>query len=75
MCEWALETWDQEVGPLVEQESEPVAALLALARGHAVFCRRDIARVAFALRLEFSGQDIPSGARSKRPTDCSSSAA
>jgi AcrR family transcriptional regulator len=57
VIEWILETWRQEVGPLVEQESEPVAALLALARGHAVFCRRDIARVAVALRLEFSGQD------------------
>jgi hypothetical protein len=38
-----------------------VAALLALARGHAVFCRRDIARMAVALRLEFSGQDHPVG--------------
>ena len=57
VVEWVLETWEQEVGPLVEQESDPVAALLALARGHAVFCRRDIARVAVALRLEFSGQD------------------
>ena len=54
---WVLQTWEQEVGPLVEKESEPVAALLALARGHAVFCRRDIARVAVALRLEFSGRD------------------
>ena len=61
VVEWVLETWDREVGPLVEQESEPVAALLALARGHAVFCRRDIARVAVALRLEFSGRDHPVG--------------
>ena len=61
VCGWLLETWRQEVGHLVEQESEPVAALLALARGHAVFCRRDIARVAFALRLEFSGQNHPVG--------------
>ena len=59
--EWVLETWDQEVGRLVEQESDPVAALLALARGHAVFCRRDIARVAIALRVEFSGRDHPVG--------------
>lgn len=57
VVEWVLETWDREVGPLVEQESDPVAALLGLARGHAVFCRRDIARVAVALRLEFSGKD------------------
>ncbi len=59
--EWILETWDKEVLALVEAETEPVAALLALARGHAVFCRRDIARVAVALRLEFSGQDHPIG--------------
>lgn len=59
--EWILQTWDQEVGVLVERESEPLAALLALARGHAVFCRRDIARVAVALRLEFSGQEHPVG--------------
>lgn len=61
VMEWVMETWDQEVGRFVEQESDPVAALLTLARGHAVFCRRDIARVAIALRLEFSGQDHPVG--------------
>ncbi|MEU0372188.1 TetR/AcrR family transcriptional regulator [Streptomyces sp. NPDC006283] len=58
---WVMENWDQEVGRLVEQESDPVGALLTLARGHAVFCRRDIARVAIALRLEFTGQDHPVG--------------
>ncbi|WP_274564777.1 TetR/AcrR family transcriptional regulator [Streptomyces spiramyceticus] len=61
VTEWVYETWDQEVGQFVEQEQDPVAALLTLARGHAVFCRRDIARVAIALRLEFSGQDHPVG--------------
>ncbi|MEV6777193.1 TetR/AcrR family transcriptional regulator [Streptomyces syringium] len=61
VSEWVQETWDQEVGRFVEQESDPVAALLTLARGHAVFCRRDIARVAIALRLEFSRQDHPVG--------------
>ncbi|MEU7134976.1 TetR/AcrR family transcriptional regulator [Streptomyces sp. NPDC046261] len=59
--EWVLDTWQREVGVLVEREPEPVAALLAMARGHAVFCRRDIARMAIALRLEFSGQDHPVG--------------
>jgi AcrR family transcriptional regulator len=59
--EWIIETWDQEVGEAVRQESDPVQALLTLARRHAVFCRRDIARVAVALRLEFSGQDHPVG--------------
>jgi AcrR family transcriptional regulator len=61
VLEWILQTWRQEVYRLVEQESEPVAALLAMARGHAIFCRRDVARVAIALRVEFSGQDHPVG--------------
>jgi AcrR family transcriptional regulator len=59
--EWVIETWDREVGEAVRQETDPVQALLTLARRHAVFCRRDIARVAVALRLEFSGQDHPVG--------------
>lgn len=63
---WILETWTEEVGRAVEQESDPVAALLTLARGHAVFCRRDVARVAVALRLEFSGQDHPVGREIER---------
>jgi AcrR family transcriptional regulator len=63
VIDWVDETWRQEVGPLVDRESDPVAVLLALARGHAVFCRRDVARVAMALRLEFSGQDHPVGRR------------
>jgi AcrR family transcriptional regulator len=61
VIEWVLETWMQEVRRAVDQETEPVAALLALARGHAIYCRRDVARVAIALRLEFSGQDHPVG--------------
>jgi hypothetical protein len=32
-----------------------------MARGHAILCRRDIARVAMALRVEFSGRDHPIG--------------
>lgn len=59
--EWILDTWEREVGRLVDQESEPVAALRVMARGHAVFCRRDVARMAIALRLEFAGQDHPVG--------------
>jgi AcrR family transcriptional regulator len=56
---WADETWRAEVGTLADQQAEPVAALLAMARGHAILCRRDIARVATALRVEFSGRDHP----------------
>jgi AcrR family transcriptional regulator len=63
---WVDETWRREVGGLVEQQPDPVAALIALARGHAVYCRRDVARVAMALRLEFSGQDHPVGRELER---------
>lgn len=63
---WVDETWRDEVGALVDRESEPVAALVALARGHAIFCRRDVARVALALRLEFSGQHHPVGRHLER---------
>jgi AcrR family transcriptional regulator len=69
VIEWIDETWRHEVGRLVEQESDPVAALLALARGHAIYCRRDVARVAIALRLEFSGQDHPVGRQLERVSE------
>jgi AcrR family transcriptional regulator len=58
---WVDETWRAEVGPLIDRESDPVDALIAMARGHAVFCRRDVARVVMALRVEFSGEDHPVG--------------
>src|SRR5688500_6376881 len=35
---WADETWREEVGGLADREGDPVAALLAMARGHAVLC-------------------------------------
>jgi AcrR family transcriptional regulator len=66
---WVDETWRGEVGELVARENEPVAALLALARGHAIFCRRDVARFAIALRLEFSGQDHPVGREVERVSE------
>src|SRR6476659_2431136 len=61
VIDWVNENWMHEVGEPARQESDPVAELLALARGHAVFCRRDIARVVMALRVEFSGHDHPVG--------------
>jgi AcrR family transcriptional regulator len=59
VLQWADETWQREVGELADQQRDPVSALVAMARGHAVLCRRDIARVAMALRVEFSGRDHP----------------
>jgi AcrR family transcriptional regulator len=66
VLEWVNQTWWREVGGPAEQEPDPVAALLALARGHAVYCRRDVARVMMALRVEFSGQDHPVGREIRR---------
>jgi AcrR family transcriptional regulator len=66
VIKWVDETWREEVGRLVEGEQDPVGALTALARGHAIYCRRDVARVAIALRLEFSGRDHPVGREVER---------
>ncbi len=66
---WVDETWRREVGELVDRQTDPVSALIALARGHAVFCRRDVARFATALRLEFSGQDHPIGREVERVSE------
>ena len=57
VIEWVNENWIREVGDPAREERSPVEELLALARGHAVFCRRDIARVIMALRVEFAGQE------------------
>lgn len=66
VIDWVNENWMLEVGEPAKQEPDPVAELIALARGHAVFCRRDIARVVMALRVEFSGQDHPVGRELER---------
>ena len=63
---WVNENWMREVGGPAREEPDPVAEMIALARGHAVFCRRDIARVVMALRVEFSGQDHPVGREIER---------
>jgi AcrR family transcriptional regulator len=63
VIEWTFRAWREELGfdRVEEQRADPVGALLSVARGHAVFCRRDVARLVMALRLEFSGQDHPVG--------------
>jgi AcrR family transcriptional regulator len=66
VIEWVYENWMREVGDPAAQQPDPVAELLTLARGHAVFCRRDIARVVMALRMEFAGQDHPVGRETER---------
>ena len=66
VVEWVDETWRHEVAEPAERQADPVCKLIALARGHAVYCRRDIARVIMALRVEFSGRDHPVGRKIKR---------
>jgi AcrR family transcriptional regulator len=64
VVEWVREAWYAEVGALFSDAAsatDPVGTLAAVARGHAVFCRRDVARVMITLRLEFSGKDHPVG--------------
>jgi AcrR family transcriptional regulator len=58
---WIEDTWYAEIGQRIADDADPVGALIALARGHAVYCRRDVARVMLTLRVEFSGQDHPVG--------------
>ena len=66
VIDWVNESWTREVGEPARREPDPVAELIAMARGHAVFCRRDVARFAMALRVEFSGQDHPVGRELER---------
>jgi AcrR family transcriptional regulator len=58
---WVEDTWYAEMGDLVVDFDDPVGALVAVARRHAVYCRRDIARVMMTLRVEFSSTDHPVG--------------
>jgi AcrR family transcriptional regulator len=69
VIEWVDDSWKREVGDPAKGEADPVGELMALARGHAVFCRRDVARVAMALRLEFTDRDHPVGHRLERATE------
>jgi AcrR family transcriptional regulator len=66
VIDWVNQSWMRDVGEPARREPDPVSELLALARGHAVFCRRDIARVVMALRVEFSGQEHPVGREVER---------
>ena len=72
VIEWVHETWSREVGEPAEREPDAVAYLIALARGHAVYCRRDVARVMMALRVEFSGRDHPVGREIARVSEARS---
>jgi AcrR family transcriptional regulator len=65
VVEWIRDSWYAEVGSLFSDVADPIGTLIAVARGHAVFCRRDIARVMIILRVEFSGEDHPVGRKTR----------
>ena len=68
VIEWVLQTWDEEVGSYVAAETDPVAALLTLARRHAVLCRRDLARGPWRCGWSSAARTIRSARRSRRRT-------
>jgi AcrR family transcriptional regulator len=59
---WVRETWWEEVGAVFDDPRPPHEVLVELARRHAVYCRRDIAGVMAALRVEFAAREHPIGA-------------
>ena len=62
VVQWAEDSWVLEVGHLLADEAtDPMDALLAVARGHAVYCRQDVGRVIARLAAEFEGRDHPVG--------------
>jgi AcrR family transcriptional regulator len=61
VVEWVAESWEREVWQPAQRNAQPVEVLVALARGHIAYCRRDIARVMMSLRVEFAGREHPVG--------------
>jgi AcrR family transcriptional regulator len=61
VVEWVDRTWNEEVWEPAQAAGDPTAVLVALGRGHMVFCRRDVARVMMALRIELTARDHPVG--------------
>ena len=64
VVKWVDETWRREVGGPVEQETEPVAALIAVARGNA--CSPPSGPGRDALRVEFRGDAAAVGGEVER---------
>jgi AcrR family transcriptional regulator len=61
VVEWVAESWEREVWQPAQRNAQPVEVLVALARGHIAYSRRDIARVMMSLRVEFAGREHPVG--------------
>jgi AcrR family transcriptional regulator len=58
---WIEETWWEHMAEVIADDADPAEALIVMAREHAVYCRRDIARVRMVLSVEFSDRDHPVG--------------
>ena len=65
VVEWVEQSWYAELGHLFTDDADPVGALVELARGYAVYSRRDVGRVMMTLRAEFEGRDHPVGHAAK----------
>jgi AcrR family transcriptional regulator len=61
VVQWVADTWEDEVWRPAQRNTAVVDILIAAARGHVIFCRRDVARVMMALRVEFDGREHPVG--------------
>lgn len=59
VVDWVEKSWHDELGHLFTDEADPVATLVEIARGYALYCRNEISRVMMTLRAEFEGQDHP----------------
>ena len=59
---WIDETWNADVGHLLALEGDPVETLFEVARAHAAYCRRDVARTMRVLAVEFPDPTHPIGA-------------
>jgi AcrR family transcriptional regulator len=57
VVESAEKNWYDTLGYLFGREADPVGALLAVARGHAVYSRDHVFPVMTTLRAEFEGSD------------------
>jgi AcrR family transcriptional regulator len=58
---WVKQSWHEELRHLFTDDTDPVATLVEIARGYAIYCRHEISRVMMTLRAEFDGQDHPVG--------------
>jgi AcrR family transcriptional regulator len=61
VVQWVVDTWEDEVWRPAQRNTSVVDILIAAARRHVIFCRRDVARVMMALRVEFDGREHPVG--------------